>query len=145
MPDLARDARHFGREGAELIDHGVDDIRGAKELAGQRPAIDLERHALRQIAFGDRADHARHFGRGLHEIGDEHVDRVNGGRPLAFRIWQRGALLDVAGLADDFTEPLELAREPLIALDAVVRVRRRSSRRVPCDRRACARKNRRVL
>jgi len=37
-------ARHLRREDAELLDHRVDDVRRAQELALQRPAIDIERH-----------------------------------------------------------------------------------------------------
>ena len=44
--DLARHARHLGREHAELLDHGVDDVRRLQKLALQRAAIDVEVHGL---------------------------------------------------------------------------------------------------
>src|ERR1700724_1440966 len=40
--DLAGDARHFRGEHVELLDHRVDDLGGAQELAFQRPAVDIE-------------------------------------------------------------------------------------------------------
>ena len=93
----------------ELIDHRVDDLRRAQELAGQRPAVDLERHALRQVALGDRADDARHLGRRLHQVGDQRVDRRRSqSAHVALGVRQRRALPDVAGLADDGAEALEL-------------------------------------
>ena len=44
--DFARHARHFGGEGGELLDHRVDDLADAQELAAQRAAVDLDRHAF---------------------------------------------------------------------------------------------------
>src|SRR5439155_687117 len=56
--DLTRDARHLAGERVELPDHGVDSLGGAQELALKRPAVDLQRHGLRQIAVGDGTDNA---------------------------------------------------------------------------------------
>ena len=56
--DLAGDARHLGGERAELVDHRVDGLGGAEELALQRPAVDLQGHRLREVALGDGADDA---------------------------------------------------------------------------------------
>ena len=41
---------------AELIDHRVDGLRGAQELAFERPAIDVQRHRLGEVALRDRAE-----------------------------------------------------------------------------------------
>ena len=46
--DFAGDAGHFGGEGAQLIDHGVD---GVFEL--ENFAFDVDRDFLRQVAVGD--------------------------------------------------------------------------------------------
>ena len=73
-----------------------------------------------EVALGDRADDARDFGGGLHEVGDQRVDRFDRGAPRAFRGRQLRALLDVAGLADDGAQALELFDEPLVALDGGV-------------------------
>ena len=72
---LARHARHFGREVAELVHHLVDGLGGAQELALERPAVDLERHASCDrspcaTAPITRADLA---GR-VHEVVDQRVD-----------------------------------------------------------------------
>src|SRR6185436_3647047 len=62
--DLARHARHFGREDGELLDHAVHELGGPQELAFERPAVDLEAHRLAEITLRDRADGACHFGGG---------------------------------------------------------------------------------
>ena len=74
--DLARHARHFRGEHAELLDHGVDDGRRAQELALQRPAVDVEPHGLQQIALRHGGDRARHLGRRPQQIVDQRVDRA---------------------------------------------------------------------
>ena len=61
--DLASHARHFRGERAELVDHRIDDLADAQEFAAKRPAVDLDRHGLREVALGDRADHARRLRR----------------------------------------------------------------------------------
>ena len=118
--DLARDARDLGGEGAELLDHQVDGLRGAEELALERAIVDLERHGLRQVALGHRADHARGLAGGLHEARDQRVhvrDRIGpraGDRPYGC------ALGDLAVLADGEAEPLELRGQALVHLDHFV-------------------------
>ena len=72
--DFARDARHFGGEHRQLVDHVVDQPRRAQELAFERPAVDFERHRLPEIALGHGADRARHLRRRPHEVVDERVD-----------------------------------------------------------------------
>src|SRR4029078_11563991 len=37
----------------ELLHHRVDRAGGAEEFAGERPAFDLQRHALREVTLGD--------------------------------------------------------------------------------------------
>src|SRR5712691_9477996 len=61
---LARDAGHLGAESAELVDHRVDDPRGLQELSLQPPALDVDRHRLREVALGHRADDSGHLGVG---------------------------------------------------------------------------------
>ncbi len=75
--DLARDARHLGGERAELIDHRVDRLGGAQELALQRLAVDLERHRLRKVALRHRADDARGLARRVDQVVDQRVDRID--------------------------------------------------------------------
>ena len=47
--DLARDARHFGGERAELVDHRVDGVLQLEDLAAH-----VDGDLLRQVAVGDR-------------------------------------------------------------------------------------------
>ena len=75
--DLARDARHFRGERAELVHHRVDGLGGAEELAAQRAAFDVERHRLREVALGDGADDARRLARRVHEVADQRVDGLD--------------------------------------------------------------------
>ena len=57
---------------------------------------------LRQVALGDGADHARHLARRVHQVVDQRVDGVDRVAPRS-RVTspQRGALLELAFLADD--------------------------------------------
>src|SRR5207244_4117593 len=50
--DLARDARHLGREGAELVDHGVDRVLQLEDLA-----LHVDGDLLGEVAVGDRGGH----------------------------------------------------------------------------------------
>ena len=43
-----------------MLDHGVDRPGRAQELPLQGPAVDLELHGLRQVAFGDGIDDSGH-------------------------------------------------------------------------------------
>ena len=118
--DLAGDAGHLGGEGGELLDHRVDDLADAKELAPQRPAVDLDRHRLRQVALGDRADHARDLGGRLDHVLDQLVDRADRRFPAPGRRLDPAALADLAFLADDLGEPLELVGHLLVEGDGLV-------------------------
>ena len=117
---LAGDAGHFRREAVQLLDHRVDDLADAQELAAQRTAVDLDRHALREVALGDRADDARHFGGRLDHVLDQLVDRTNRRFPAAAGILDPAALGDLAFLADDLGETLELLRHLLVERDHLV-------------------------
>ena len=85
--------------------HRVDGLGGAQELALQRPAVDLERHRLGQVALRHGADHARHFGRRVHQVVDQRVDAIRPVAPEAARVGHRGALLELAFLADHARQP----------------------------------------
>jgi hypothetical protein len=56
--DLAGDACHLGREGAQLVEHRVHGRADAEELAAHRLPLDLQGHLLREVAFGDRIEDA---------------------------------------------------------------------------------------
>ena len=119
--DLARDAHHFGGEGVELIDHRVDQPAGTEELAFERPAVDLERHALRKIAVRDGAEHASRLGHRLGEVGDQPVHRLDETLPRAAHRTERDPLRDSPFAADDEARSLQLFGETRIELDAVVK------------------------
>ena len=118
--DLARHPRHLGCERSDLSDHRVHHVRHPQELAGQRPALDLQRHRLRQIALRYGADHSRHFRRRLRHVVHQRVQRVDRLRPAAAGAGERRALLHVARLADDVADALQLASELLVLFDDVV-------------------------
>ena len=52
--DLARDARHLGGEGVELVHHGVDGVLQLEDLA-----LHVDGDLLRQVAVGDRGRRPR--------------------------------------------------------------------------------------
>ena len=104
----------------ELVDHRVDDLADAQEFAAQRAAVDLDGHALGQVALGDGADHARHLGSRLDHVFDQLVDRANGGFPAATGVLEPPALADLAFLADDLGKTLELLRHFLVERDHLV-------------------------
>src|SRR6185369_11516536 len=118
--DLARDACHFGGERGELLDHRIDHLADAQKLAAQRTSVDLDHHRLRQVALGDRADHARHFGGRLDHVVDQLVDGAELGVPPAAGAADAGALRDLAFLADDLGEALELRGDGVVHADHFV-------------------------
>src|SRR5207237_2429513 len=74
---FAGDAGHFRGEAAELLHHRVHGLGGAEEFAGERAALDFERHGLGQVALGDGADDAGDFAGRVDQVGDQRVDRVD--------------------------------------------------------------------
>ena len=105
---------------AELLDHGVDDLADAQELASKRPAVDFDRHRLGEVALGDRADDARHFRGRLDHVLDQLVDRADGDVPAAAGVLHPAALGDLAFLADDLGKTLELLRHFFVERDDFV-------------------------
>jgi hypothetical protein len=81
--DLARHASHLGCEYRQLLDHGVDDVRGAQELTFERAAVDIERYGLQQITARHRGHGARHRRGGPQEVVDQVIDRAFHARPGA--------------------------------------------------------------
>src|SRR5207247_2074166 len=121
--DLARDARHLAGERVELPDHGVDSLGGAQELALKRPAVDLQRHGLRQIAVGDGTDNAGDLGVRPREVFDEVVDGIERARPCAAGVDDAGTL-DLTFLADMTVQAPDLVLQTLVRLDDRVESRR---------------------
>ena len=117
---FARHARDFRRERVQLIHHRVHHLGGAHEFALERPAIDFERHLLRQIALCHSADDASDLGRGLHQVGDQAVYVVDHRRPCAAHVAEVRALIDLSFFTDGAADALQLDRHPLIQLDYLV-------------------------
>ena len=117
---FAGHAGHFRGERAELIDHRVDRLGGAQELALQRAVVDFQGHRLRQIALGHGADHAGRFAGRMDQVVDQLVDRLDRLVPEAADVAQRQPLAELAFLADDAAEAAEFAGHPLVQLDDVV-------------------------
>ena len=118
--DFARHARHFGGERAHLLDHRVDDGRGAQELALERTAVDFQAHALRKIALGDRGDRARHFGGRPQQVVDQRVDGGFHRAPRARAPIDGHAVARPAFFADHLAGALDLARHALVRRDDLI-------------------------
>ena len=110
--DLARDARDFRREDAELLDHRVDDRGRAQELAFERTAVDVEPDRLQQVALGHGRERARHFRRRPQQVVDQRVDRRLHLAPGAARPSELDALPRLALLADHGADALQFAGHP---------------------------------
>ena len=117
---LACHAGHFRGERAELVHHAVDRIPQPEELALEGPAVRLELHPLRQVAFGDGTDHARHLRRRPDQVTDELVERFDPDRPSSGGAGQAGTLSDLAFRADHLADSVHLIRGPLQELHEVV-------------------------
>ena len=59
----------------KLIDHRVDGLGGAEELALQRAVVDFQGHRLGQVALSHGADHAGRLDGRVDEVVDQVVDR----------------------------------------------------------------------
>ena len=117
---FARHARYFRGEDAQLLNHGVDDVGGAQELAFERAAIHVEPHGLGQVSLGHAGDGARHFRRGAQQVFYQGVDRNFHLAPGASRFVEAGALPRAAFLADHLPDALEFLGHVLVGGDDLV-------------------------
>src|SRR5207302_1929934 len=69
--DFARDARHFGGEGVELVHHGVDGI-----LELENFALHVHGDLAREVAAGDGGRHLGDVAHLRREVAGHRVDRV---------------------------------------------------------------------
>src|SRR6185503_14783864 len=118
--NLARHAGHLRCKGRQLLDHRVDDLADAQDLSAQGPAVDLDRHRLRKVALGDRADYPGHFRGRLDHVLDQLVDGADGAVPAAAGILHPAALGDLAFLAHDLGKTLEFLRHFFVERDDLV-------------------------
>ena len=113
--DLAGDAGDLGDEAVELVDHAVDRVLELEHLA-----LDVGGHLLAQVAVGDRADDALHLVAGADEVLDQAVDRLDAVAPDLVGALERDALGELALLADDAADALELGAQRLVGADDLV-------------------------
>ncbi len=115
--DFARHARDFRGENAELLDHRVDDVRGTQELALQRPAVDIQRHGLQQIAARDRGHRARHRGGRPQQVIDQCIDGAFHVGPGAVGQTKADPGARLALMPHHLAHVLELLRDALVGGD----------------------------
>ena len=96
--DFARHARHFRREGAELVHHGVDGV-----LQLQNFAAHIHRDLARKIAFRHGRRHFRDVAHLRGEVGGHRVDAVG-------KILPRAGDAAHFGLAAEFAFGADFAR-----------------------------------
>ena len=119
---FAGHARDLGGEDAELLNHRVDDVGGAQELAFEGAAVHVEPDGLRQVALGDGGDGARDFGGGAKQVLDQRVDRDFHVVPRAAALLDADALAGLAFFADRLANALQLQRHLLVGGDDLVEV-----------------------
>ena len=119
--DLARHARHLRGEHVELLDHGVDDLGRAQELALERPAVDVEAHRAQQVALRHRGDGAGHFRGRPQQVVDQRVDRGFHLAPGAVGKAEAHALAGPAFAAHHLPDPFELLGHALVGADDLVK------------------------
>src|SRR6185437_7345156 len=118
--DLAGDAGDFRGEHAELLDHRVDDLGRAQELALQRPAVDVEADGAQQVALRHRGDGAGHFRGRPQQIVDQRIDRGFHFAPGAVGQAEPHALPGAALAADHLADVLEFLGHALVGGDDLV-------------------------
>ena len=104
----------------ELVHHRVHRAPDPEELAHQRPAFDVQRHGLREVALGHGPDHAGDLAGRLHQVADQAVHRVERGGPRPAGPAELGPLGDPAFLAHRDAHAVELVRHLLVELDDLV-------------------------
>ena len=110
--DLARDARHFGSEGAELVHHRVDGFLELKDLAA-----DVDRDLLRQVAIGDRDRHLGDVANLVGQVVRHRVDALGQVLPDAGHLGHLGLAAELALGADFARDARHLGGEHAELLD----------------------------
>ena len=115
--DFAGHTRYFGGENAELLNHRVDDVGRAQELAFERASVHIQTHGLRQIALRDCRDGARDFSGGPKQIFDQRIDRDFHLAPRSPGFMKAGALAGSAFFSDHLANALQFLRHLLVGGD----------------------------
>ena len=111
---FASHARDFSGEHAQLLNHRVDDVGRAQELAFQRTSIHIQPHGLRKIALSDGGDGARHFSGGPEQVLDQRVDGNFHLAPRASGLVKTGALARLALFSHHLSDALEFLGHVLV-------------------------------
>ena len=106
---FARHARHLGSEHAQLLNHGVHDVRGAQKFAFERAAVHVEPDRLGEIALGHGGDGAGHLGGRPEQVLDQRIDRDFHVVPGAAMPLKADSLAGLAFFAHRQADPLQLA------------------------------------
>ncbi len=117
---FAGHARHLRGEDAELLNHRIDDVGGAEELAFEGASIDVETNRLGEVALGDGRDGAGHFRGRPHQVLDQAVDRDLHIVPGAVMAGNADALASLAFLADGLADALQFAGHLFVGGDNLV-------------------------
>jgi hypothetical protein len=104
--DFARDARHFGGEARELVDHRVDGVLELEDLA-----LDVDGDLLVEIAVGDGGGHPRDVADLVGEVAGHHVHRIGQPAPGAAHALHVGLPAELALGAHLVGDAGHLARE----------------------------------
>src|SRR5262249_43819491 len=94
--DLARHARHFGGEGVELVDHGIDRLLQLQDFA-----LHVGSDLARQVAVGDGSGHLGNVAYLTGEVARHGVDTVGQVLPGTGDTWYDGLTTETA-LGTDF-------------------------------------------
>ncbi len=118
--DLARQPDHFRGEPRQLREQAVHRFRQLRVLPAQRTAVQLQRHRLRQVTLGDRAEHPVQLHDRAADVLDQAVHRVDGRGPAAGADLGAHAFGEPAFLAHRAADPHQLGDQPLVAFGDVV-------------------------
>ena len=99
----------------KLLNHGVDDVRGAQELAFQRAAIHVEPDGSRQVALGHGGNGVRDFRRGPKQVLNQRVDGDFHVVPRAAALLNANPFAGLAFFADRLANALQLQRHLFVS------------------------------
>ncbi len=117
LPGYPRD---LGREGLQLVHHGIYNFCRTHELAAHGFTVGVENDALGQIPFRHRTDNPGHFCGGHGQVEDEGIDRVTLGGPGAVYGTERDLLGKFALFAGRVADPVKLARDFVVDINDIV-------------------------
>ena len=118
--DLAGDPGDLVGDAGELVDQPVHALGQLERLAAQRLAVQVEVHALGQVALGDGGDDAGQLARRADQVGDQVVRGLDRLGPAALADAGLEALGVPALAAGDTLDAGQLAGEVLLPLGDLV-------------------------